>query len=115
MSRSFDIEVPRQGDWLREFAMTGDDDTPINLTGASIAWQARSVGGVGAVLGTAAVSIVEPLSGRITVRWHGPDFHAIGLPSEIVRVAHDMKVTYPDGIVDVPLRGQLIIYPEVTV
>lgn len=114
MSRSFEIEVPRQGDWFKELALTDIDKAPINLTGATLAWSARAIAGTGAVMATAAVNIIEPTAGRITVRWHGPDFDAFGLPTEVVRVAHDLKLTYPDGIVDVLLRGQLIIYPEVT-
>jgi hypothetical protein len=114
MSRDFNIEVPRQGDWFREMVLTDIDRVPINLTGCAIAWSARAIAGAGAVLATATVAIVEPLTGRITVRWHGPDFDAFGLPTEAVRVAHDLKLTYPDSIIDVLVRGQLIIYPEVT-
>ncbi|MET3710421.1 hypothetical protein ABIC65_001101 [Sphingomonas trueperi] len=115
MPRSFDIEVPRQGDWPKELVLTDIDGAPINLTGATVEWKSRAIAGAGAVLAAATVNIVEPLSGRISARWHGPDFDAFGLPTEAVRVAHDLKLTYPTGIVDVLLRGQLIIYPEVTV
>lgn len=114
MSLSFDIDVPRQGDFVREYALLDDNDEPINLTGATLMWSARSIAGSGEVLASATINLVEPTGGRFTARWHGPDFDAFGLPTEVVRVAHDLKITFSDSLVDVPLRGQLIIYPEVT-
>lgn len=114
MSRDFDIEVPRQGDWFKELQLCDRDGAPIDLTGSSFAWSARRVAGTGAVIASAEVEITEAVNGRISVSWHGPDFDAIGNLTEVVRVAHDLKQTYPSGLIDVPLRGQLIIFPEVT-
>lgn len=114
MSRSFDIEVPRQGDALLRLILEDIDRLPIDLTGASLAWSARAIAGAGSVLSGATIEILDAEAGEIQARWRGPDFDAFGLATEIVRVAHDLKLTYADGIVQVLLRGQLIIYPEVT-
>ena len=114
MPISFDIEVPRQGDWFKELQLTDIAGVPVDLTGHSLEWHARAIAGSGEVLGSATMAILEAGEGRIRARWHGPDFDGHGLPTEPVRIAHDLKDTYPDGTVDVPLRGQLIIYPEVS-
>ncbi len=114
MSADFDIQVPRQGDWLQALSLPDIDGVPIDITGATLAWSARALAGTGAVLASAAIEIVDPDTGSIEARWHGPDFDPFGLPTEVVRVAHDLKMTYSDGVVQVLLRGQLIIYPEVT-
>lgn len=114
MSRDFDIEVPRQGDWLRTLAFTDIDYTPIDLAGCTLAWQARAIAGSGGVLASAAITITDATAGQIEAKWHGPDFDSYGLTTEIVRVAHDLKLTYADSVVQVLLRGQLLIFPEVT-
>lgn len=114
MSGTLNIEVPRQGDWIKELQLTDIAGVPIDLSGHSLAWSARLVAGSGGVVATATVSILEASEGRIRARWHGPDFDAVGIATQIVRVAHDLKETYPDGSIDVPFRGQLNIYPEVT-
>jgi hypothetical protein len=114
MPGTFNIEVPRQGDWIKELQLTDIDGEPIDLTGHTFEWSARSTAGVGIVIASATVTIVEPLEGIIKGQWHGPDFDAVGIETEIVRVAHDLKDIYPDATIDVPFRGQIIVFPEVT-
>ena len=114
MATSFDIEVPRQGDWLKEIQLTDGDGAPANLTDCTIEWNARAVSGSGSVLASATVSLIDVAEGTFSAQWHGPDFDSFGIATQPVRVAHDLKITFPDGAIDVPVRGQLIIYPEVT-
>lgn len=114
MAVSFDIEVPRQGDWLREIQLTDADENPSNLTGCTIVWSARATAGAGSVLASATVDLLSGSGGLFRARWHGPDFDGFGVATQSVRVAHDIKITYPDGTIEVPVRGKLIIYPEVT-
>ncbi|WP_422057698.1 hypothetical protein [Sphingomonas sp.] len=114
MATSFDIEVPRQGDWLKEIQLTDAEGNPANLTGCTIEWSARATAGAGSVLASATTSLIDGNEGLFSARWHGPDFDGFGIVTQPVRVAHDLKVTYPDGTIEVPVRGQLIIYPEVT-
>lgn len=114
MSVDFDIAFNRQADWIRDLQLTDTAGSPVNLTGASALWQARAIAGTGAILATATTTIVEPTNGIISVRWRGPDFSSFGNPTEVLRVAHDLKLTLADGTVDVPFSGQLIIYPGVT-
>lgn len=114
MPASLNIEVPRQGDWLKELQLTDIAGVPIDITGHTITWNSRVIAGVGAVIASATVTILEAANGMILARWHGPDFDSVGNQTEIVRVAHDLKDIYPDGTVDVPFRGQLIVFPEVT-
>lgn len=114
MATELNLEVPRQGDLIKELQLTDRAGTPLDITGHSFVWKARSAAGTGAVIATAAVTILEAANGIIRVRWHGPDFDAFGLPTEAVRLAHDLKEIYPDGSIDVPFRGHLTIYPEVT-
>jgi hypothetical protein len=114
MAISFDIEVPRQGDWVKELQLTDIDGGPISIGGCTFEWKARAIAGAGSVLASASVTILEASEGIVRAVWHGPDFDSHGLVTERVRVAHDLKQTYPDGTIDVPFRGQLILYPEVT-
>lgn len=114
MATSFDIEVPRQGDWLKELQLTDAEGAPSNLAGCTIQWSARAIAGAGAVLASATILLIDGAEGMFSARWHGPDFDTFGLATQPVRVAHDLKITFPDGTIDVPVRGQLILYPEVT-
>lgn len=114
MATSFDIEVPRQGDWFKRLQLTDSAGDPGDLTDCTFEWKARAVAGSGSVLASATVTLIDGPNGIIEAVWHGPDFDAHGVVTEVVRVAHDLKITYPDALIDVPIRGQLIIYPEVT-
>ncbi len=108
------IEVPRQADFVREITVEGIDNDAEDLTGATITWSARLIAGTGSVVASGTTTITDALNGKFEVKWHGPDFDSVGEPTEIVRVAHDCKIVLSGGDILVPLRGQLIIFPEVT-
>ncbi|WP_066795021.1 hypothetical protein [Sphingomonas soli] len=108
------IVLPRQGDFVKEYQFTDTAGVPVDITGHTLTWQARKTAGTGAVLASATITILEASSGRFKAKWHGPDFDEVEGPTEIVRVAHDLKDIYPNGVIDVPVRGQIILLPEVT-
>lgn len=114
MAVELNIEVPRQGDFVREYTLADTNGDPHDLNGATIDWDAREVAGQGAVIASATITIIDAITGTIEAKWHGPDFDAVGEPTEIVRVAHDMKLVLDGGDIDVPIRGQINLMPEVT-
>lgn len=112
---NLDLEVPRNADFYEEIQLTDVDGVPINLTGHTVESDARVIAGDGAVIASATIVIVEPLDGRFSMRWRGDHFDAIGDKTQVVRVAYDVKHTYPDGVRVVPFRGNLLLVPESTV
>jgi len=108
------FEVPRNGHCVREIVLRDKGGDVIDLTGHSFAVDAKEVAGGGSVLASAIVNIVDATTGTIEIIWDGSDFDAFGSQFETVRVAYDIKDTYPDGLIDIPFRGQLFIIPEVT-
>lgn len=109
-----DLNVPRNGHFFGELRLTDIDGNAIDVTGHAFAMDAREIAGDGTVIASATVAIVEAADGRISVKWRGADFDAVGEPTVDVVVAYDLKETYPDGTIDIPLRGNLILIPEVT-
>ena len=111
---TLDLQVPRNGDYFAEWQLQDNDGDPIDLTGHALTMNARAVAGDAAVLASATLAMVEPLTGRFTVRWHGVDFDGFGNVFSLARASYDLKHLFPDGIVEIPVRGQLLIVPEVT-
>ena len=114
MAASLDLQVPRNGSIEKELQLLDVEGAPIDLTGHTITATARETAGTGSTIATAAITLVEPTDGRLSIRWNGSSFDAVGEPTEIARVAWDMKHVYPSTFIDIPVRGQLIIFPEVT-
>lgn len=104
------IDVPRNGHFVREFTLVAQDDSPINLTGSTIEADARDIPG-GTVIASATISITEAVNGKFEMTWAGTDFDAFGSPTEIARPSYDVKVTQA-GISLVPFRGYLNLLPE---
>lgn len=113
MSASINIEVPRNGHYLAEWRLQDDEGAPIDLTGHEIAMTCRAVAGLGGIIASADINILEPTGGAFTVDWDGADFDGVDGPTEIVRLAYDLKHT-GGGTVEVPVRGQIILMPKVT-
>lgn len=114
---SVDFDLPRNGDLVRDIQLITTDlsgnETPINLTGYTVSMDARDVGG-GTVLASAVIAIVAAENGLIRMTWRGADFDEYGSQFDAVRVAYDLLAIALDGTRDVPMRGQLILLPEVT-
>lgn len=111
---TLDIEVPRNGDYFAEWRMEDADGEAIDLTGHTLTMQARAVAGDVTVLATATIDLVEASDGRYSVLWHGSDFDDFGNIFQVSRASYDLKHTYPDAITMIPVRGHLLIMPEVT-
>lgn len=122
MRSDLSIEVPRnghyQGGWLlrciAENESGGVSYPPIDLTGHSLDLEVRSVAGQGSAIAKADIDIYDPANGRFTVTLNGRDFRAVPGATERVRLAYDLKHTYPDGITRIYPRGQVILVPGVS-
>lgn len=113
MSRDLDLEVPRNGNYYQEWQLCDSDGEPINLTGATLAMDCRAIAGDTSVIASAAILLVEPLNGQFTVNWDGSDFDNVEGKTEIVRLAYDLK-RIAGGIAEIPVRGHIVLMPEVT-
>lgn len=111
---TLDIEVPRNGDYYGEWRLEDIDGNPIDLTGHTLTMQARPVAGDTTVIAYATLDLVEPADGRVTVRWQGSDFDGFGNVFQLTRAAYDLRDIYPDGVIQIPVRGHLLITPEAT-
>lgn len=113
MSRSHNIEVPRNGHYFQEWQLRDADGMAIDITGNTIEMDCRAISGSGAVIASAVIGMVEPGNGQFSVKWTGADFDAVEGLTEIVRLAYDLKRTF-GGITEIPVRGQIVLMPEVT-
>lgn len=111
---TLDIQVPRNGDYFEEWQLRDIDGNPIDLTGHTLSAQARPTGGDSTVIANAIIAITEAANGQFTFRWRGSDFDGFGNRFALAVAAYDIKHIHPDGIVNIPVRGQLLIPPEVT-
>jgi len=107
-----DIDVPRNGQFQREFTLVAQDESPIDLTGATIQANARDIPG-GTIIAAAVITITEAMSGKFEMLWTGADFESFGNLTQVARPSYDVKVIRSD-ITEVPFRGQLNLLPEST-
>lgn len=114
MALELDIEVPRNGHYFEAWQLTDVGGDPISLIGHTITMSARAMAGSGAIVASADIDIDAGADGTFTVKWTGADFDTFPGATEIVRLAYDMKDTGPDGITKLVVRGQIILFPEVT-
>lgn len=113
MRADLDIGVPRNGHYFQTWALTDADGESAALTGHTIEIDIRAAAGSGAVLGSATIEILDPDT-AFSVLIDGSDFDAVGSLTEVVRLSWDLKHTFPDGIIEVPVGGHILLYPEVT-
>lgn len=109
-----DIRVPRNGDYFEGWQLNDADGEPISLNGLALDMRIRAVAGQGNVLATAAITMSDPSLGIFTVRINGSSLASVAGQSEIVRLAYDLRVTYPDGVRAIPVEGQIILTPGAT-
>lgn len=107
------LEVPRNGHFFRQWQFTDIDGVPVDLSTATLSAKARDTAG-GAVLATATITAIDAAVGKFSVKWTGSHFDSYGSPFEAALASYDVKIVYGDGIIDVPVRGHLIIVPEST-
>jgi len=113
MRAELDISVPRNGDYYQLWSLEDADGVASNLTSHGLALDIRDSAGSGAVIASATIEIDDPPT-AFTVRIKGSDFDGFGSPTEVVRLPYDLKHTFPDAIVEVPVGGHILLIPEVT-
>lgn len=109
-----DIRVYRNADYREGWQLGDEAGAPLDLTGCSMQMKIRAVAGQGSVIGSASVTMDDASLGIFTVRIPGSLFTYIPGATEIVRLAYDLVLTYPDGVKAVPVAGQIILTPGVT-
>jgi hypothetical protein len=110
-----DINVPRNGHARAMWHYTNQEGAPINLTGCTVQVVARSIAGAPTVLANAVASISSAPQGLIACVWNGADFDGYGNVMGECIASYDIKITHPDGFIDVPVHAHLYILPECTV
>ena len=111
---NFDIEVPRNGDFRREFAIVDDVGAVIDLTGAVSELSVKlRAGDPDPPVASATITPVDLPNGIIEVHLSGDQFAAVPGVNELVRLAYDLKVTQ-DGDDNILARGAIILSPGVS-
>lgn len=105
------IDLPRNGHFLREITAYAQDGSIVDLTSATIEASATDIPG-GTVIASAVVTIVEASAGKFQMLWTGSDFDSFGSLTEVARPSYDAKITH-GGVTDV-FRGQINLIPECT-
>lgn len=111
MTAILNIDVPRNGHFMRDLTVYAQDGSIVDLTGATLEADARDIPG-GTVIASAALTIIEASAGVFRMIWTGADFDAFGSLTEVARPSYDCKITKA-GITDV-FRGQINLIPEST-
>lgn len=108
-----DLRVPRNGDYHEGWQLHVKND-PIDLTGCTLELFVRYSAGQGSVLSQASFDIYDRANGLFDLLIAGGAFAAVPGPAEIVRLAYDLRLTYPDGVKAVPVAGQILLTPGAT-
>jgi len=122
MINSIDIEVPRNGHYQENWqirAIDFDADgkiiyPPIDLTGHTLELDVRLSAGQGSVVASADIDIWDAVNGNVTITLAGANFSSVQGVAEIVKLAYDLKDIYPDGIIKVYPRGNVLLIPGVS-
>jgi len=109
-----DIRVYRNATYNEGWQLSDVDDAPIDLTGCSLELKVRAVAGQGAVVSAAVFDIYDPANGIFTMRIDGSSFDSEPGQTEVVRLAYDLRLTYPDGTKVIPAAGQILLTPGAT-
>ncbi|WP_103728967.1 hypothetical protein [Novosphingobium sp. HII-3] len=109
-----DLRVYRNADYYEGWQLRDSVGVPLDLTGVAMALSIRAVAGQGAVIASGEVDIYDAAHGMFTVKIDGAALASVAGPGEIVRLAYDLRVTYPDGVQAIPVAGQIILTPGVT-
>lgn len=115
MAVTMDIEVPRNGDFLRTSQLVDDAGAPIDLTGNTLEMEIRRLpGDGGSAVATGTITIWPGIDGYFDELIRGADLGAISGTYAVVRFAYDLRRTHPDGILTVERRGHINYVPGTT-
>lgn len=109
-----DLRVYRNADYFEGWQLNDIDGDPIDLTDVAMDLFVRAVGGQGDVIAAGIIYRDDSTQGRFTVRISGGSLDPVAGHGEIVRLAYDLRLTYPDGVTVIPVAGQIILTPGVT-
>ena len=109
-----DIRVPRNAHYHEEWQLNDNVGAPLDLTDCTMELKIRRVAGQGSVIASAYLTLHDLPNGSFTVHIAGSDMAGVAGQSEIVRLAYDLRVTYVDGQLAIPVAGEIILTPGVT-
>ena len=109
-----DIRVYRNADYCEDWQLNDNDGAPIDLTGDTLELRIRANAGQGSVIAAATIDLHDPENGIVTVTIEGAPLSSVAGAGQIVRLAYDLRITYPDGIQAIPAAGHIILTPGAT-
>lgn len=109
-----DIRVPRNADYNETWEIHDIDDVPIDLTDCTLQMKIRRAAGNGTNLATASISITDAVNGLINIRITGASLAMVEGQNESVKLAYDLRLTYPDNVKFILSEGNVILTPGVT-
>lgn len=109
-----DIRLERNGDFEEALRFVNADNEPIDLTGATIVARAKRRAGDAAILTNATIAPIELNDGSFSYRFRGSDFDGYGSAYAETVADWDMLITYPSGLRQVYLKGNIFLTPEVS-
>lgn len=111
---TLDIELPRNADYRREYAIVDDDGAALDLTGAVFDLEVKyRAGDADPPIADATITVTDAPGGIVEVHLSGDQFAAVPGVNEIVRLAYDWKATQ-DGDDTILARGAIILTPGVS-
>lgn len=114
MAAQFDIEVQRNADYRREYAIVDDDGAPLDLGSATFELSVKyGAGDDDPPIASATVTVIDEPGGIVEVHLSGDQFDAVPGIKDIVRLAYDF-IGRQDGDDIVLSRGVLILAPGVS-
>lgn len=111
MTAILNIDLPRNGHFLRELTAYAQDGSVVDLSDATLEASATDIPG-GTVIAEATMTVTDAAAGQFEMLWTGSDFNSFGSLTEAARPAYDAKITIA-GITDV-FRGQISLIPRST-
>lgn len=109
-----DLRVYRNADYFEGWQINDTDDEPIDLSSVAMDLFVRASAGQGAIIATGVISRDYSAPGRFTVKIDGDALASVAGQGEIVRLAYDLRLTYPDGVTVIPVAGHIILTPGAT-